>query len=245
MAVFVIADLHLSTDASTNKSMEVFGHRWAGYTSRLEENWRKLIRDMDTVIVPGDVSWALSLEEAREDMRFLSSLPGRKILGKGNHDFWWSTMRKLDALLSEEKIESISFLFNNAIELDEFIIAGSRGWFPEDGLGSLQNEVDFDKITNREVGRLRLSLEDARAKQEASGKEIVVFMHFPVVWADKANEPFVELLHEYNIRRVYFGHIHSVYNCPAVIEYENIRFELISADYLSFVPKYIAPFDEI
>lgn len=239
MAVFVIADLHLSTDASTNKSMEVFGYRWANYTSRLDENWRRLIRETDTVIVPGDVSWALSLDEAREDFRFLASLPGRKILGKGNHDFWWSTMRKLDCLLEEEKIENISFLFNNAIELEDFIIAGSRGWFAEDGVGSLQNEVDFDKITNREVGRLRMSLDEAKKLQAESGKEIVVFMHFPIVWAERANTPFVDLLHEYDIRRVYFGHIHSVYNCPAVIEYENISFELISADFLSFVPKFI------
>ena len=239
MALFTIADLHLSTDASTNKSMEVFGHRWANYTSRLEENWRKLIRESDTVIIPGDISWALSLEEAREDFRFLASLPGHKILGKGNHDFWWSTMRKLDTLLAEEQIENISFLFNNAIEVENVIVAGSRGWFAEDGVGSLQNEVDFDKITNREVGRLRMSLEQAKKLQEESGKEIIVFMHFPIVWADKANEPFVDLLLEYGIRRVYFGHIHSVYTAAAVIEYKNIAFELVSADYLSFLPKHI------
>ena len=239
MAIFTIADLHLSTDASTNKPMEVFGQRWANYTSRIEENWRRLVRDEDTVIVPGDISWALSLEEAREDFRFLSALPGKKILGKGNHDFWWSTMKKLDVLLQEEKIENISFLFNNAIEVENIIVAGSRGWFAEDGVGSLQNEVDFDKITNREVGRLRMSLEQAKKLQQESGKEIVVFMHFPIVWSEKANEPFVQLLLEYNIRRVYFGHIHSVYHVPPVIEYKNITFELISADYLSFVPKFI------
>ena len=139
MAVFTIADLHLSTNSSTNKSMEVFGQRWANYVTRLEENWRRVVRDDDYVIVPGDVSWALSLEEAREDLRFLSSLPGRIILGKGNHDFWWSTMRKLEGLLQEENIQNISFLFNNAIECEDFIVAGSRGWFPEDGVGSLQN----------------------------------------------------------------------------------------------------------
>ena len=239
MAIFTIADLHLSTDASTNKSMEVFGARWASYTSRLEENWRRLVREEDTVILPGDISWGLSLEESREDFRFLASLPGKKIIGKGHHDFWWSTMRKLDVLLSEEHIDSISFLFNNAIEVEDIIVAGSRGWFAEDGVGSLQNEVDFDKITNREIGRLRISLEDAKRKQEGTGKEIIVFMHFPIVWAEKANEPFVDLLLEYGIRRVFFGHIHSVYNVPPVIEYKEIRFELISADYLSFIPKFI------
>ena len=171
--------------------------------------------------------------------RFLASLPGRKILGKGNHDFWWSTMKKLESLLTEEEIQSISFLFNNSFEVENIIVAGSRGWFAEDGVGSLQNEVDFDKITNREVGRLRMSLLDAKKRQEETGKEIVVFMHFPIVWADKANEPFVDLLSEFGIRRVFFGHIHSVYNVPPVIEYKGIRFELISADYLSFLPKHI------
>lgn len=239
MAVFTIADLHLSTDASTNKSMEVFGQRWANYTSRLEENWRRLVKEEDTVIIPGDVSWALSLEESREDLRFLEALPGKKIIGKGNHDFWWSTLRKLDILMKEENFETLSFLFNNAYEAEDFIIAGSRGWFPEDGVGALQNEVDFEKITNREIGRLRLSLDMAKKIQEETGKEIIVFMHFPIVWAEKANEPFVSLLLEYSISRVFFGHIHSVYNVPPVIEYKNITFELISADYLSFIPRFI------
>ncbi len=241
MAIFTIADLHLSTNASTNKSMEVFGQRWANYTSRLKDNWNRLVKEDDIVIVPGDISWGLSLEEARADLRFLASLHGHKILGKGNHDFWWSTMRKLDALLKEEGIQNISFLFNNAYDVGDFIIAGSRGWFAEDGVGSLQNEVDFEKITNREVGRLRLSLEEAKALQEQSGKEIVVFMHFPIVWAEKANEPFVDLLLSYGVQRVFFGHIHSVYNVPPVSVYKNISFELISADYLSFIPKFISP----
>lgn len=239
MSVFTIADLHLSTDSATNKSMEVFGQRWANYTSRLEASWRALVREEDTVIIPGDVSWALSLEESRADMHFLDSLPGRKIIGKGNHDFWWATMKKHEAFLQREKIDSISFLFNNAIEVEDFIIAGSRGWFYEDGVGKLQNEVDFEKITARELGRLRLSLAAAAKLREATGKEILVFLHFPVIWNEKTNAPFLDLLSEYGIRRVFYGHIHSVYNIPPVTEYMGIRFELIAADYLSFIPKHV------
>ena len=239
MSVFTIADLHLSTDSATNKSMEVFGHRWVNYISRLEANWRALVRDEDTVIIPGDVSWALSLEEARADMHFLDSLPGTKILGKGNHDFWWSTMKKHEQFLQKEEIGTIRFLFNNAIEVESFIIAGSRGWFYEDGVGKVQNEVDFEKITARELGRLRLSLDSAVKLREQTGKEILVFLHFPVIWCDKVNSPFIELLKSYGIRRVFFGHIHSAYSAESVTEYEGIRFELISADYLAFIPKHV------
>lgn len=239
MSVYTIADLHLSTDSATNKSMEVFGQRWANYITRLEANWRALVQENDTVIIPGDVSWALALEESREDMHFLDSLPGTKILGKGNHDFWWSTMKKHEEFLKKEEIYSIRFLFNNAFEVDDFIIAGSRGWFYEDGIGKVHNDVDFEKITARELGRLRLSLEAAAKLREATGKEILVFLHFPVIWCEKANMPFVDLLVSYGVRRVFFGHIHSVYNVAPITEYMGIRFELISADYLSFIPKHI------
>ena len=114
MALYAIADLHLSTLESTNKSMEVFGKRWADYINRTEANWRRLVTDDDTVIIPGDISWALSLDEAISDLKFIDSLPGKKILGKGNHDFWWCTMKKHKELFEKENIGSISFLFNNA-----------------------------------------------------------------------------------------------------------------------------------
>ena len=115
LAVFTIADLHLSTHESTNKSMEVFGHRWQDYTKRIENNWRRLVTESDTVIIPGDVSWALSLEEALSDLKFIASLPGRKIVGKGNHDFWWCTMKKHREFFEKHKIESIDFLFGRCL----------------------------------------------------------------------------------------------------------------------------------
>ena len=113
MSIFAISDLHLSTLDSTNKSMEVFGRRWTGYTEKLKSNWLKLVGEDDTVIIPGDISWALTLEEAKSDLLFLESLPGKKILGKGNHDFWWCTMKKHEAFFEKLGIKSISFLFNN------------------------------------------------------------------------------------------------------------------------------------
>lgn len=246
MSVFVIADLHLSTREDTNKSMEVFGSRWTQYTERLEKNWRALVAPEDTVIIPGDISWALSLEEAREDMLFIDRLPGRKILGKGNHDFWWCTMKKHEEFFRKNGITTIEFLYNNCIEVEDYLIAGSRGWFAEDGVGTVNDNVDFEKLTNRELLRLRMSLDAARKRQrEGVDKEILVFSHFPIVWNGKPNEPFCELLAEYGIRRVYFGHIHGTYTVPSVISHEGIDYHLISADYLGFVPKHIPKTDTV
>ena len=127
MAVFAISDLHLST-ANAQKSMDVFGQRWSMYTERLEKNWRALVRENDTVIIPGDISWELSLEGAAADFHFIDRLPGKKIISKGNHDFWWSTVKKMNAFFERESISSISLLHNNAYEVEDFIIAGTRGW---------------------------------------------------------------------------------------------------------------------
>ena len=243
MSVFTIADLHLSTDSATNKSMEVFGHRWVNYISRLEANWRALVRDEDTVIIPGDVSWALSLEEARADMHFLDSLPGTKILGKGNHDFWWCTMKKHRDFFERHGISTISFLFNNAHETDDFIIAGTRGWYHDEDAANAPDNTDFEKLTNRETQRLKMSLDSAMALKECSPhKEILVFMHFPPFWCGKESQPIIELLQKYGIKRVYYGHIHGNYTVEPQFNYKGIEMSIISADYLAFVPKIIRPY---
>ncbi len=237
MAIYTIADLHLSTHENTNKSMEVFGKRWDCYIERIENNWRRLISNEDTVVIPGDVSWALSLEEATSDLKFLDSLPGKKIIGKGNHDFWWCTMKKHREHFEKNSITSISFLFNNAYETDEFIIAGTRGWFYDEKNASPHNKTDFAKLTAREELRLETSLKAAKTLSEASGKEIVVFMHFPPVWGDEVCDGLIEILLKYNIRRVYFGHIHGNYTIPQKSIYRDIELCIISADYLSFIPQ--------
>ena len=237
MSLYTIADLHLSTFDKTNKSMEVFGKSWADYMTRIENNWRHLITDDDTVIIPGDVSWALSLEESESDMKFLDSLPGKKIIGKGNHDFWWSTMRKHQIFFEKHEIKSISFLFNNAYEDSNFIIAGTRGWYNDEDAVNAPDNADFEKLTNRENLRLRTSLQAAKELQEASpDKEIIVFMHFPPFWNGKASDGLIALLKEYEIKQVYFGHIHGNYTVPPHFNYDGIEMHIISADYLKFVP---------
>ncbi|MBQ8302048.1 MAG: metallophosphoesterase [Clostridia bacterium] len=240
MSLYTIADLHLSTFDKTNKSMEVFGKSWADYMLRIENNWRHLITDEDTVVIPGDVSWALSLEESESDMKFLDSLPGKKIIGKGNHDFWWSTMRKHEAFFEKNGITTISFLFNNAHESEEYIIAGTRGWYNDEDAANAPDNADFEKLTNRENLRLRASLEAAKKLKEGSPeKEIIVFMHFPPFWNGKASDGLIELLKEYGIRRVYFGHIHGNYTVPPSFVYEEIEMNIISADYLKFIPQVV------
>ena len=240
MSLYTIADLHLSTHAPTNKSMEVFGKAWANYMSRIESNWRHLVEEGDTVVIPGDISWALSLDEAVSDLKFIDSLPGKKILGKGNHDFWWCTMKKHEAFFEKHGIKTISFLFNNSHEVDDFILAGTRGWYNDEDAVNIPDGTDFQKLTNRESQRLELSLKDAIKKKELSPeKEIVVFMHFPPFWNGKPSDGLIEILKRYDIKKVYFGHIHGNYTVPPTFTYEGIDMSIVSADYLKFVPKIV------
>lgn len=247
MAVFVISDVHLST-ANPSKSMDVFGQRWQNYTERLAKNWRALVSHEDTVILPGDISWELSLKTAASDFHFLDSLPGKKIIGKGNHDFWWSTVKKMNEFLSEEKIDTISFLYNNALVVEDFIIAGTRGWYQDETSDNMPENTDFAKLVAREVSRLQLSLNEAKRLQQAHPeKEIMVFLHFPVKWNGRKSLPLLDVLSAYGIRRLYFGHIHAGYTQPRVVMASNdtLRTELISADFLEFIPKRIFPSEKM
>ena len=240
MAVYAIADLHLSTLASTDKSMEVFGRRWEGYTEKLKKNWERLVTNDDTVIIPGDISWALSLEEAESDLKFLNSLPGKKILAKGNHDFWWSTMHKHEIFFEKHGIDTISFLYNNAYRVENLIIAGTRGWYSDDDAKAAPDNTDFEKIINRERLRLQASLQEAvRLKEQAPECEIVAFTHFPVAFADKVCRELLDVLTSYGVKRLYYGHIHGVYTTPACFITEGVQMRIISADYLDFTPLYI------
>ena len=242
MAIFVLSDLHLSTDASTNKSMEVFGARWQDYMAKIPKNWNAVVGEDDTVIVPGDISWATRLEEAESDLLFLERLNGKKLIGKGNHDFWWSTASKMNSFFEQKKITSLSILYNNAYIVENKIICGTRGWFPDESRQVTVGEVDHAKIVNREMIRVRLSLDSAKALQakrlEETGEAlpIVVFLHFPPVWGDFVMEEFLAVFHEYGVQDCYFGHIHNAYNQSGKFEYDGITFTLASSDFLNFYP---------
>ena len=239
MSVFTISDLHLSTHKETNKSMEVFGGRWENYVERIENNWRRLVRPSDTVVIPGDISWALSLDEALSDLKFIDSLPGKKILGKGNHDFWWTSMKKHEEFFEKNGITTISFLFNNAHEADSIIIAGTRGWYYDEDASNIPSGTDFQKLAARETARLRTSLDAAVKLRATTGREIVVFTHFPPYWnGTEAAETF-DILHEYGVRRLYFGHIHGNYSIPNIITHKGVEMHLVSADFAEFIPKIV------
>ncbi len=233
MSLFAISDLHLSTDLETDKSMEVFGRRWTDYTARLASSWRAVVSDADTVVLPGDISWANTLDEALSDFRFLHALPGKKIIGKGNHDFWWATAAKMNAWLLQNHFDDIRFLYNNAYLTDEAVIAGTRGWFQEESA----EHGDCEKLIKREAQRLSLSLSAAKQISEGSGKPILAFLHFPPVWNEQICRPILEVLHAFDVRQCFFGHIHGVYTVPAHFEFEEIGMTILSADYLEFLPK--------
>ena len=225
MALFTIGDLHLSLDAE--KPMDIF-EGWDNYIERLRANWERLVSDGDTVVVPGDVSWAMQLEETEADFRFLESLPGRKILLKGNHDYWWSTRKKMDAWLAEKGFRSLHILFNDAYEAGGLALCGTRSWFYDEG------EPDNEKILSRELGRLRASLS---AKTAAGCGEKLAFLHYPPVFHKTEVEPVVAMLREFGVRRCFYGHIHgSSINYAFNGVRDGVAYKLVSADNLGFCP---------
>ena len=239
MSVYTIADLHLPL--SVHKPMDIFGSRWQDYVKKIEKNWRAIVNDDDTVIIPGDISWAIDLNEAKKDFDFINSLPGKKLLGKGNHDYWWGTMSKNRKFLQDNGYSNIDFLFNNAYEVEDFIICGTRGWYIDEKMQNASNsDAEYQKIVLRETARLKMSIEEAVKLCPDRSKEILVFLHFPPVFGSFVCEEMVEVLKLYGIKRCFFGHIHGLYSIPQTTIYKDIRFTLISGDYLSFVPQIIA-----
>ncbi|MDD5953116.1 MAG: metallophosphoesterase [Oscillospiraceae bacterium] len=227
MSLFVIADLHLSL--GSKKPMDVF-RGWENYVERLERNWRAVVTEQDTVVVAGDISWGMSLAESKADFQWLNALPGQKILLKGNHDYWWSTKTRIETFFQEEGFTSLHVLHNNAYLAQGKAICGSRGWL-------YNSEKDEDiKIVNREVGRLKLSLDDAEKRFPEA--EPIVFLHYPPVYGTMACNGILTVLRERNIRRCYFGHIHGSQASKRAIkgEWEGIKMHLISCDYVGFVP---------
>ena len=238
MSVFTIADLHLPGKEGNNKSMEIFGSRWIGCVDKLIKNWTAIVNENDTVVIPGDISWAMTLEDATEDFRLLNSLPGTKIIGKGNHDFWWATASKMNKFFEQNKFETLKILYNNSYVTENCAICGSRGWFSDEANQKTVGEVDWLKIVDRETARLKLSLESV--PEENSDLQKIVFLHFPPVWNSSVSTDIISLMKEHGVKRCYYGHIHGVYTSDAAFEYEGIRFEMISADYLGFCPRKIS-----
>ena len=234
MALFTLADLHLSL--SGEKPMDIFSG-WVGFEKKLKEYWEYMVMPEDTVVIPGDISWAMQLSDALTDLQFIDNLPGKKILMKGNHDYWWASMTKIENFVEENKLHSLSFLHNNAFLAEGKVLCGSRGWMCEDKM----TEND-EKVLKREAIRFRLSLEEGlrlcEEEEKQSGKrpEIICFSHYPVITQTQRENPIFSVLKEFDIKRVYYGHLHNWGTKPLVEHYEGIDFTLVSSDYRNFTP---------
>lgn len=229
MSIYVIGDLHLSF--SSNKPMDIFGFNWENHAEKIKDNWIKKVKPDDTVILPGDFSWATYLEDTYKDFEYLHTLPGRKIMSKGNHDYWWTTLTKMKKYLLDNGFDSIDFLYNNSYLVEKKIIVGTRGW-----VNSWKSEEDY-KILKRENERLKLSIEDG-LKKYGTHYEIICFIHYPPFYKE-VNVPeeidFINTMKNYGIKKCYYGHLHGKDYIDAKQGLiKDIEFKLVSSDYLNF-----------
>ncbi|HEX5136766.1 MAG TPA: metallophosphoesterase [Planctomycetota bacterium] len=229
MRLFALADLHLGR--AVKKPMDVFGPAWERHAERIDANWRRVVAADDWVLVPGDISWAMKLEDALEDLRFIDALPGRKLLLKGNHDYWWTSRAKVEALLPP----SLRLLQNDAQDLGLGLgVVGARGWTPPEA----PRATDEDrKIYERELGRLQLSLKAAEGRFD----RVVAMIHYPPIYAGLGETGFVPLLRAAGVKACAYGHLHGPDHRYAVRgERDGIRYYFVAADAVDFTPVEIA-----
>jgi len=229
MAIYAISDLHLSK--AVDKPMDIFGGGWENYMDKIEENWNNMVSEEDWVLVCGDLSWATYLEEAVADFEFLYSLPGKKILCKGNHDYWWTTLNKMNKFIGEKGFDNIFFLHNNSFVCQSVGVCGTRGWLSPDSPGFTQHDA---KIFNRELGRLELSFKDLKNKDYS---ETVVMLHYPPFYPGKGSREFLDIMKGYGVAKCIYGHLHGQALRDAVEGLvEGIEFVPTSCDKLGFKP---------
>ncbi len=233
MNIFAIADLHLSM--SGEKPMDIYGGQWIRHTERLQENWGLLINEEDTVIIAGDTSWALKQDESLADLCWLSNLPGKKVLIKGNHDLWWTSVTKLNSLF-----EDMYFLQNTYYSAGNYAVCGSRGW-------TTPADPDFSehdqKIYRREVGRLKMSLESAK---KAGKKRIIGALHYPPAGGGAVRNDFTSLFEEYGVDLVVYGHLHGADAHQRGIQgmHRGVEYRLVSCDHLCCSPLFLKSIDD-
>ena len=235
MSIYAIGDLHLSLNKE--KPMDIFGGNWKNHEQKIKENWKNTVQDTDLVILPGDFSWEMHLKDMYNDFAYLNDLPGKKLLLKGNHDYWWTTLAKMREFLQENKFENIDFVYNNSYLFEDKIIAGTRGW-------ALNDTENSDKMNHREEERLKLSLQSG--VDNFGDKEIICIMHYPPIIEENKNDAnnqsknlkvsnYVQIMKDYNVKTCLYGHLHGESHKEAfegIIE--GINFKLVSSDYLDF-----------
>lgn len=228
MAIYIIGDLHLSF--STNKPMNIFGKNWENHEEKIKEDWEKRVNNLDTVIIPGDLSWATYLEDTYRDFEFVNNLPGKKILLKGNHDYWWTTVTNMKRYLKENNFNNIDFLYNNSFLIEDKIVCGTRGWI------NTTRSKENDKILKRENDRLKISL-NSGIEKFGTDKEIIVFLHYPPFNTTSIPEEMdiIKTMEKYNVKKCFYGHIHSDFlNEATEGNINGIEYRLISSDYINF-----------
>ncbi|MBE6788669.1 MAG: serine/threonine protein phosphatase [Ruminococcaceae bacterium] len=227
MSLYCISDPHLSL--SCDKPMDVFGGRWQDYVQKLETNWKECVKEEDTVVIPGDISWGMNLNQSLADFAFINSLPGKeKIILKGNHDYFWTSRVKMESFFEENSLNTLKILHNNFFPYDEnYGICGSRGWINENG------KAQDKKILDREALRLEASIKPC----VESGREPLVFLHYPPIYAETVCNEIYDVIKRYGVKKVFYGHIHGLsYRYAIDGVYDGIDFRLVSCDYLEFKP---------
>lgn len=224
MALYAISDLHLAF--TTDKPMDIFGEKWFKHDEKIKENWINNISEDDTVLIAGDISWSMRSEDSKIDLDWIDSLPGKKIISKGNHDYWWSGISKLNNMY-----ENTKFIQNNFYSYKDFAICGSRGWILEDSDKFTQKDK---KILDREIIRFKLSLDSAK---KSGFDKIIVMMHYPPMNEKKEESTFTKLFKEYDVQKVIYGHLHgpSLRNVLNK-EHDGIEYIMTSSDFLNFNP---------
>ena len=229
MALYAIGDLHLCLGAQ--KPMDIFGGAWVGYMEKLRSGL-SVIRPEDTTVLLGDLSWALSLEESRADFAWINEIPGRKIILKGNHDYWWTTATKFYKFCQERGFENQWILNNNHFVYDGYAICGTRGWFFEEERGDAHDA----KVFHRELMRLEASLKSAGDLPK------MVFLHYPPKYKGYECPEILELMKAYDVRRCFYGHLHGASHGLAMEgQWDGIEYRLVSADRLDFQPYLVLP----
>ena len=227
MALYAMGDMHLSFGIK-DKPMDIFGDAWQGYMEKLSDRCRAVLKEDDLLLLVGDLSWATYMEQATADFEFVESLPGKKIISKGNHDYWWDTLTKLNKYKKEKNLSSIDFLHNNFFVYEDYAICGNRGWI----FSSSQEDI---KIYERELSRLEFSLLEA---EKAGFNKKIVMTHFPPLPALEAGDGrMVDLMKKYGVEQCVYGHLHNI-NPKENHSYliNGIRFRLVASDYLEFAP---------
>ena len=230
MAIYTIGDLHLSF--KNPKPMNIFGNNWENHEEKVKQDWQNKVKPEDTVIHPGDFSWAMHLKDTLPDFKYLDSLPGKKIMLKGNHEYWWTTPTNMKNFLIGNGFYNIDFIQNNSIKVENKIICGTRGW----AISETETENN-KKILNREVIRLELSIKDAieTNKNYENKLEIIAFMHYPPIIKQNLNTEFIKILKKYEIKKCYYAHLHGKSIEEAIeANVQGIEFKLVSSDALDF-----------